>query len=58
MSLQRVHVQLLVISDRLPEAVWIRTIFAVVIGDVGVIIEDLEEQQSYFGIIDFSDCHW
>ena len=38
---------------RLSEAVWLRTMFAVVIGDVGVIIEDLEEQQSYFGVIDF-----
>lgn len=38
---------------RLSEAVWPRTVFAVVIGDVGVIIEDLEEQQSYFGVIDF-----
>ena len=27
--------------------------FAVVIGDVGVIIADLEEQRSYFGVIDF-----
>lgn len=32
---------------------WLRTVFAVVVGDVGVIIEDLEEQQSYFGVIDF-----
>lgn len=39
---------------RLSETVWLRTVFAVVIGDVGVIIEDLEEQQSYFGVIDFS----
>lgn len=32
---------------------WLKTGFAVVIGGVGVIIEDLEEQQSSFGIIDF-----
>lgn len=32
---------------QLSQAVWLRTVFAVVIGDVGVIIEDLEEQQSY-----------
>lgn len=38
---------------RLCQEVWLRTVFAVVIGDVGVIIEDLEEQQSYFGVIDF-----
>lgn len=38
---------------RLCEAGWLRTVFAVVIGDVGVIIEDLEEQRSYFGVIDF-----
>lgn len=56
LSLKRVRVQLWVILDlyiRLSEAVWLRTVFAVVIGDVGVIIEDLEEQQSYFGVIDF-----
>lgn len=38
---------------RLSEGVWLRTVFAVVIGGVGVIIEDLKEQQSYFGVIDF-----
>lgn len=38
---------------RQSQAVWLRTMFAVVIGDVGVIIEDLEEQRSYFGVIDF-----
>lgn len=39
---------------RLSEAMWLRTGFAAVIGDVGVIIEDLEEQESYFRVIDFS----
>lgn len=38
--------------------VWLRTVFAGVIGDVGVIIEDLEEQQSYFGLIDFFFFFW
>ena len=37
---------------RLSQAMWRRTVFAVVIGNAGVIIEDLEEQQSYFGVID------
>lgn len=33
--------------------VWLKTVFAVDIAVVGVIIEDLEDQQSSFGIIDF-----
>lgn len=37
----------------LSEAMWLKTVFAVVIGDVGVIVEDLEEQQSYFGLTYF-----
>lgn len=55
LSLKRVYVQLWVILEFISDypRQWVRTVFGVVIGDVGVIIEDLEEQQSYFELLIF-----
>lgn len=52
--LPRTTVQFSTARDQLVLTECLRTVFAVVIDDLWVIIEDLEDQQSYFRVIDSS----